>query len=224
VRAGLRTSPGSVVLRVPFGTMPDTSLVRVVVPEGRAPSEFTASLVAGSDGVVFDLTRQLTPGAEGALVAPRLLPVGRYERRLDIVAVSADSGPGAQVYLTEVPLVLEVEPSSVDHAVLPASLAFSFEQGDTRVRPFTVGAVAQGGSFRLDPVVYDHSGEPPGTAYPMRSTWLDTPGENWTVAVCSGSQCMPRGTYRAVLRFVRLTTAGVPTGLVVEVPVTLTVQ
>jgi hypothetical protein len=225
VRSGLRTSPAQQVFRVPFGTLPTPALVRVTVPEGRDPADYSAGIVAGPIGEVFDLTRQGVPGAEGVLVAPRLMPVGRYERRLEISANSVDLGAaGSAVYVQEVPLVLEVEPSNVDFAVLPSSLSFTFDQGSQEARPFTVGAVAQSGSFRLDPVVYDLAGEPPGTAYPLRGTWLWTFGEAWTVSVCQGTACLPRGTYRAHLPFVRLTSAGVPTGQVVEVPVELTVR
>jgi hypothetical protein len=204
--------------------MPPTNLVRVVVPEGRLPSEFSEGIVAGSDGQVFDLARDLTPGAEGVLVAPRLLPVGRYQRRLSISATSADAGFGAQTYVHEVTLVLDVEPSNVDFAVLPSALDFTIDHGTQSLRPFTVGAVAQNGGFRLDPVLYDHGAEPPGTAYPMRGAWLQTGGETWSVAVCEGASCLPRGIYRATLRFIRLTSAGVPTGQAVDVPVTLTVR
>lgn len=227
VRAGLRTSPQQITVRVPFGTLPDPSLVRIVVPEGRSASEFDAGIVAGPDNSpVFDLTRQLTPGAEGVLVAPRLLPVGRYERRLGVGALGADLGPGGvHVYLDEVALVLEVEPSSVDFAVLPSSLAFAFDHGTQGIRPFTVGAVAQNGRFELDPVVYDNSSDPPDAATsPLRNTWLSTAGDSWGVEVCRGATCLPRGSYRATLRFVRYTTAGFPTGLTVDVPVALTVR
>lgn len=225
VRSGLRTSPTQQFFRVPFGTLPGPALVRVTVPEGRDPADYSAGIVAGASGEVFDLTRQQTPGAEGVLVAPRLLPVGRYERRLEVSASSVDLGAASSAaYVQEVPLVLEVEPSDVDFAVLPSSLSFTFDQGSQEVRPFTVGAVAQSGSFRLDPVVYDLASEPPGTAYPLRGTWLWTLGEAWTVGVCQGTACLPRGTYRAHLPFVRLTSAGVPTGQVVEVPVELTVR
>lgn len=225
VRAGLRTSPRELLVRVPFGTMPPTRLVRVVVPQGRTSSEFGEGIVAGSDGLVFDLARDLTPGSEGVLVAPRLLPVGRYQRQLSVSATSADTALGAQVYVQEVSLVLDVEPSSVDFAVLPSALNFSLDYGTQASQPFAVGAVAQNGSFQLDPVLYDYGDEPPGTAYPMRGTWLRTPlGEPWSVSVCEGTACLPRGTYRAALRFVRLTSTGFPTGQVVEVPVTLTVR
>lgn len=224
VRAGLRTTPGALLVRVPFGTMPPTEFVRVVVPEGRAPSEFDEGIVAGSDGQVFDLARDLTPGSEGIRVAPRLLPVGRYERRLSIAATSADAGFGAQVYLQEVPLVLEVEPSAVDFAVLPSAVNLTIDHGTLSLQTFTVSAVAQTGSFQTDPVLYDFSDEPPGTAYPLRGTWLRALGDTWSVVVCEGSSCLPRGIYRATLRFVRLTAAGFPTGQVVDVPVTLTVR
>lgn len=226
VRAGLRTSPAQLVVRVPFGTLPEPGVVRVQVPEGRGPSEFSAGIVAGSDNsTVFDVTRQTTPGNEGLDVAPRLLPVGRYERRLQISASSLDLGfDSSNVYVHEVALVLEVQPSAVDFAVLPSSLAFSIDHGTQRAQPFTVGAVAQTGSFRLDPVIYDNSGEPPGAAYPLRNTWLWTLGENWDVRVCDTTGCLPRGVYRATLRFVRLTAAGFPTGQVVDVPVELTVR
>ncbi|WP_425258845.1 hypothetical protein ACPOLB_25400 [Rubrivivax sp. RP6-9] len=224
VRAGLRTTPSELLVRVPFGTLPPTSLVRVVVPEGRTPSEFSAGIVAGADGTAFDLSRDLTPGSEGIRVAPRLLPVGRYQSRLEVVATSADTGFGAQSYVQESSLVLEVEPSDVDFAVLPSVLDFTVDYGTQRLQPFTVGAVAQTGSFRLDPVVYDHGEEPPGTAYPLRGAWLRTAGEAWSVVVCEGTSCLPRGVHRATLPFVRLTAAGFPTGQVVEVPVTLTVR
>lgn len=227
VRAGLRTSPRQVVVREPFGTLPDPSLVRVIVPEGRAASEFDAGMVAGVDNrLVFDLTRQLTPGAEGLRVAPRLLPVGRYERRLEVSALSADLGPGGvHAYLDEVALVLEVEPSTVDFAVLPSSLVFGFDHGTQGIQPFTVGAVAQDGRFELDPVIYDTLGDPPDAATsPLRGNWLSTAGEAWGVEVCRGAACLPPGTYRATLRFVRYSSAGFPTGLTVDVPVALTVR
>lgn len=226
VRTGLRTSPSPLVVQVPFGTLPDARLVAVTVPEGRDASAFSAGIVAGTDpAIVFDLERTLAPGATGVRVAPRLLPVGRYERRLEVSASSVDLGfPGSRQYVDEVPLVLEVQPSDVDFAVLPATLSFTIDHGTAALRPFTVGAVARDGSFRLDPVEHDFSAEPPGTSYPLRGGWLSTAGDAWHVAVCEGAACLPRGSYRATLRFVRLTAAGVPTGQVVEVPVELTVR
>lgn len=227
VRTGLRTNPASeLVFRAPFGTLPDPGFVQVTVPEGRDASDFSAGILAGPDPqLVFDTAGQTTAGATGVRVAPRLLPVGRYERRLSISASSVDLGfDGSRQYVNEVALVLEVQPSAVDFAVLPASLAFEFAYGAPELRPFTVGAVAQTGSFRLDPVIHDLASEPPGTAYPLRGAWLNTFGDAWTVKVCEGAGCLPRGVYRATLRFVRLSAAGFPTGQVVDVPVELNVR
>jgi hypothetical protein len=225
VRTGLRISPAQVSVSVPFGTVPTPALVSVVAPEGRAATDFTFGIVAPNLTQVLDVSGPNPAGGPGVLVSPRLLPVGRYERRLEISATSADSGLAARTYVTGVPLVIEVLPSAVEYAVAPSSLTFTIDHGTARLQPFTVGAVAQTGSFRLDPVIYDNSGDPPEAATsPMRNQWLNTSGDAWAVGVCAGPSCLPRGTYRATLRFVRYDANNFPTGLTVDVPVTLTVR
>lgn len=228
VRAGLRVDSTNLALTAPFGTAPTPQLVRVMAPEGRDATDFRFGLLppaSGTPPIAVDLALQADGAGTGVLVTPRMLPVGRYEHRLWIEAATDQGTPQAARYGVEVPIVVEVTPSAVDFAVSPTALALQIEHGRTAILPFSIATVAQGGHLSLIDKVYDNRDAPPGAeASAPYNQWLQTPPSQWHVFGCVGSDCLPRGLYRATLRYGRFDERGFATGQVVDVPVSLEVR